>query len=348
MDPIASTSQLGAVNGLATDPARDLVAQHTDNGVVDTKGLAESFVKIADGNPTQAADFYKAVGENLALADVVRFEQGVAATYAERAQAAEQGSQEGVGSFFEGAFAGDFSGNDSWSKTGGQVAVGFVPIAGQIADARDTAAAIGQIWNGQDGGWFNLGAAAIGWVPGVGDAIKAGMRGGDKIVSEGAQAAVRNSDEAAEVAARNVDNAARLSGKPEWLQRLDAGNDFNRVRASEYPHNEVYINKPDGSTGYYRLDSYNPATREIVSRKFTQLSDIQESTAINYINELPNKYPRGSQIADVPSSGTLTGQSLQGRYILEVPVQNGPIPQAVLDAANEAGVAIRDTNGKVY
>jgi hypothetical protein len=63
-------------------------------------------------------------------------------------QQAEQraNTQEGAGSFIEGALAGDFSDNQSWSKVGGQTLVGFIPIAGQIADARDTVAAIGDRW----------------------------------------------------------------------------------------------------------------------------------------------------------------------------------------------------------
>ncbi|WP_139206065.1 hypothetical protein [Luteibacter sp. 329MFSha] len=139
----------------------------------------------------------------------------------------------------------------------------------------------------------------------------------------------------------------RVSSRPQWLQRLDAGNDFNTERASAYPYNEVYVNKADG-LGYYRLDSYDPAAGEIVSRKFTQLSDVQENTAVRYINEISAKYPVNGVIADVPSSGDLSGQLLRGQYYLEVPVQARPIPQPVLDAANRQGVLIRDINGRVY
>jgi hypothetical protein len=140
---------------------------------------------------------------------------------------------------------------------------------------------------------------------------------------------------------------ARVSSKPAWLQKLDAGNDFNRAQAPNYPYNEVYVDKPSGD-GYFRLDSYNPDSGEIVSRKFTQLSDIQESTANSYINEIPSKYPVGATVADVPSSGTLAGSTLHGQYVLEVPPQVNPVPQGVLNSANQAGVLIRDTNGHVY
>ncbi|WP_231570221.1 hypothetical protein [Pseudomonas fulva] len=148
-------------------------------------------------------------------------------------------------------------------------------------------------------------------------------------------------------AAGKVDDVVAPSSKPEWLQRLDAGNEFNKVQSKNYPNNEVYIQRPDGN-GYYRVDSYNPIKGEIVSRKLTQLSEVSEATAKSYINEAITKYPSGATIAKVPSSGSLGGQKLQGTVILEVPPQNGVIPKAILDSANKAGVLIRDTNGKVY
>ena len=144
-----------------------------------------------------------------------------------------------------------------------------------------------------------------------------------------------------------ANSVERVGGRPQWLQRLDAGNAFNAQRKVAYPYNEVYISKPGGA-GYYRLDSYNPAAGEIVSRKFTQFSDIQPQTALSYINEIPAQYPVGGVIANVPSSGQLSGQILLGQHILEVPVQVRPIPPSVLDAAKRAGVRIRDVNGRSY
>ncbi|MEN4644550.1 hemagglutinin repeat-containing protein [Pantoea agglomerans] len=138
-----------------------------------------------------------------------------------------------------------------------------------------------------------------------------------------------------------------ISAKPEWLQNVQAGNKFNAEQSKNYPYNEVYVNKPNGS-GYYRVDSYNPTTGEIVSRKFTQFSDITETTANNYIREAVNKYPAGAMIAKVSSSGSLAGRQLEGINILEVPPQAKPIPQSILDSAKKANVMIRDTSGKVY
>ncbi len=133
-------------------------------------------------------------------------------------------SPEGVGSFVDGAIRGDYGDNSSWSATAGQVAMGFVPIVGQVADARDTAAAIGQVRNGQPGGWVSLGAAAIGWIPGVGDAAKAAIRGGDRLAGAGgeiAQGAIRQGDEAAAAVARG--RVEIDGGRPgEWPGELNA------------------------------------------------------------------------------------------------------------------------------
>ena len=51
-------------------------------------------------------------------------------------------------------------------------------------------------------------------------------------------------------------------------------------------------------------------------------------------------------VAAIPADG----RTLQGQQYLEVPVQNQPIPQAVLDFANaqETRVIIRDVAGREY
>ena len=141
---------------------------------------------------------------------------------------------------------------------------------------------------------------------------------------------------------------------------------FNKARAKFYPYNEVYleapkkaINLPEGSPTkhrYVRLDSYVP-NKEIVSRKYTQLSEVSEETAIRYLKELSEKYAPGSIIADVPSNRTginkgifdVNGDNvLRGKMILEVPVQKKPIPQNVIDYADKLRIKIRNTNNKLY
>ena len=142
---------------------------------------------------------------------------------------------------------------------------------------------------------------------------------------------------------------------------------FNKARTKFYPYNEVYleapkkaINLPEGSPTkhqYVRLDSYNPHTGEIVSRKYTQLSEVSEETAIRYLKELSDKYAPETKIADVPSniSGANAGifkenrgRTLHGQMILEVPVQKKPIPQNVINYADKLRIKIRNTNNKLY
>lgn len=98
-------------------------------------------------------------------------------------------------------------------------------------------------------------------------------------------------------------------------------------------------------------------TKEIVSRKYAQLSEITEETAIRYLKELKDKYSPGAVIADVSSNRVGAnagifeengGDILQDQMILEVPVQKKPVPKRVLDYANEHRIKIRDTNNKIY
>lgn len=85
----------------------------------------------------------------------------------------------------EGAVLGDFKENPTIWNTIGQIAIGFVPYAGQVADIRDAIAAIIQIkkTGGKDPwAWFNLVLVAVGFIPGIGDAIKAIGRGAKGLI----------------------------------------------------------------------------------------------------------------------------------------------------------------------
>jgi RHS repeat-associated protein len=151
---------------------------------------------------------------------------------------------------------------------------------------------------------------------------------------------------AGQLALRNADSAAAIAPVgPIQPQNVNTGSLFNRVRANKYPHNEIYVENAAG--GYNRLDSYNPNV-DIVSRKFTQLSEVSQATAKSYIREAAKKYAPGSKIANVPSSGSLAGQELSGTLYLEVPIQINPVPKGILDAAARQGVRIRDVNGRVH
>ena len=141
---------------------------------------------------------------------------------------------------------------------------------------------------------------------------------------------------------------------------------FNKERAKFYSFNEVYLEAPKKETKvagdspakhkYVRLDSYVP-NKKIVSRKYTQLSEVSEETAIRYLKELEDKCSPGSIIADVPSNKTglnkdifkaNNGNILKGQMILEVPVQHKAVPKEVINYANLKGIKIRDTNNHIY
>jgi hypothetical protein len=81
-------------------------------------------------------------------------------------------------SIWDGAVEGDFSSNESPTKKATQIAVGFIPIAGQISDARDTIAAVRNVRNGKGDGWTGVGIALAGWVPLAGDFAKSVYKSG--------------------------------------------------------------------------------------------------------------------------------------------------------------------------
>ncbi|HEY2495007.1 MAG TPA: hypothetical protein VGI33_19120 [Paenibacillus sp.] len=136
---------------------------------------------------------------------------------------------------------------------------------------------------------------------------------------------------------------------PDWLKdRWEAGNNFNKENRPRYPYNEVELEAKEVGGKKFVVDSY-VSNKEIVSRKFTQLSEVKESTAIGYLRELTQKYSSGSKISGGPfNPNALKGGRLKGELILEIPVQNKPIPQSVLDEATKNKITIRDINGKVY
>ena len=94
-----------------------------------------------------------------------------------------------------------------------------------------------------------------------------------------------------------------------------------------------------------------------MSRKYTQLSEVSEETAIRYLKELEEKYAPGSIIANVPSNISKAnagifkenkGNILDGQMIFEVPVQKADIPPNVLEYAKKHYIKIRDIKDKYY
>lgn len=121
-----------------------------------------------------------------------------------------------------------------------------------------------------------------------------------------------------------------------------------------YDYNEITVEYAGNTSGTARVDSLklddNGNLVEIISRKNTQLADVQIDTARGYLRELAQKFPEGAMMPDTPKNTELglNGLRLEGRQILEVPAQNGAIPQAILDYADDLNIVIRDIEGGVY
>jgi hypothetical protein len=90
---------------------------------------------------------------------------------------------------------GDFhAGPTTWTGTLLNVGIGLIPGVGQVADARDTAAAAKNLWT--EPSWGNagvLGLAVAGWIPGIGDAVKGGVKVGRNLTKDVAKEALERS-----------------------------------------------------------------------------------------------------------------------------------------------------------
>ncbi len=108
--------------------------------------------------------------------------------------------------------------------------------------------------------------------------------------------------------------------------KIARGNAFNAFRKSQYDFSEITLENGK------RLDSYRLPTAtkpgEIVSRKATDLGDIELSTFKQYLSELKNKYQSGMKVVAGPDSNNweLNGKMLDGVQILEIPDSNLSLP----------------------
>ncbi|WP_051397877.1 SpvB/TcaC N-terminal domain-containing protein [Runella limosa] len=112
----------------------------------------------------------------------------------------------------EEVFEGDFyDGEPTLLGVFANVVIGLIPYAGQVADARDTAAATNNVTKTpkSGGSWAMLGVAGIAWVPGIGDAAK----GSSKLAKWAAHVAKWTSkwgDEGAEIIGKAIKDRSKL------------------------------------------------------------------------------------------------------------------------------------------
>lgn len=104
-----------------------------------------------------------------------------------------------------------------------------------------------------------------------------------------------------------------------WLNDspMARGNKFNKTAEKNKWYKYYEVNLENGK----RLDSYDPVKKEIISRKATDLSDIDISTFEKYLKELDNKYKPGTKIRS-NKYPKIDGQVLEGKYVLEIPDSN--------------------------
>lgn len=128
------------------------------------------------------------------------------------------------------------------------------------------------------------------------------------------------------------------------------GNKFNVQNRPRYTYNEIRV-QGDGKKPFFVVDSYEPPFMkgdifikgQIVSRKYTELSEVQLSTAMYYLSEAKRKYSPGTKILNTLfNCNELKGFALQGDLYLEVPEQKKPIPEAIIKKAEELGIIIRE------
>ena len=103
---------------------------------------------------------------------------------------------------------------------------------------------------------------------------------------------------------------------------LARGRRFDKKAENEkwYDYNQIHL-----SNGK-RLDSYDPVSGQIVSRKSIDLSKISIYTFEQHLKELVSKYQVGTVIrSNVHIS--LDGKVLQGKYYLEIPDYNKDLPE---------------------
>ncbi|WP_127794261.1 glycohydrolase toxin TNT-related protein [Agromyces sp. LHK192] len=155
--------------------------------------------------------------------------------------------------------------------------------------------------------------------------------------------------------------------------RFFEGEIFNLQQHHRYDVNELHVTKPDSDVpdgghaapkqkSYSRVDSVDLAPAEIVSRKETQLAEVTEATGKKILADHVKFYGPGQRavvVADTPTNrrdltaagvnpDSVIGRPLQGKLVLEVPVQNRPPRVAVLQRAAVLGVTVRDIRGTVW
>jgi hypothetical protein len=145
----------------------------------------------------------------------------------------QKASAIGIGVLSEVALGDFHAGKSTWTGTIINVGMGLIPIVGQIADARDTAAAAIKVWEKPSSAlaWAGLGMAIVGWIPLVGDAAKGTTKVGRKVTTK------------VEQNAEKVIAKTAAPGLGEQMIKEEKRSGLNvDVAAQEYRHSDKYRN----------------------------------------------------------------------------------------------------------
>jgi hypothetical protein len=124
-------------------------------------------------------------------------------------------------------------------------------------------------------------------------------------------------------------------GRLDWKEARDywllespmaRGNAFNDKAKQWYNFNEVHLENGKRLDSYVPPSSSNGNVGEIISRKATNLEEIELSTFETYLKEMQSKYSAGIKIRS-NKYPDLDGDLLQGKQILEIPSSNQSFSQ---------------------
>jgi hypothetical protein len=234
----------------------------------------------------------------------------------------------------DGVVLGDFSEEESWWKVTGQVLLGLVPYAGQVADIRDIAANIKGVAEGKDGAWLNLGLAGIGIIPLFGDLAKGGVRLGRQAAKEGVEAGLDASRKVATEAgtggAKTADAIPRGNRLPRTKGKWESGVPGDGAWKSDIAEvNAVTKNEPiPFSNGYPDFSKWSQGKVELPNMKGTD-SDFGAADAL-WAKQHPDQFKSAADVERFRQGQELTWHHHQdGKTMQLIPTPlHGNIPHA--------------------
>ena len=179
---------------------------------------------------------------------------------------------------------------------------------------------------------------------------------------------LRQSPETGLTESWEYDSQGRLKSSTAGGMRYEYSYDANnRLIEVQYPH--ILGNLKDGNTAFEKLSYDKAGNRTLrVTENLTEQYHYDNCNRLTRLDTTPTdlskcqtirfyRYDKqGNMLSDGANTYSyspfnpkvLRGQPMRGQHILEIPVQNKPIPKAVIDYANSNNIIIRDVKGGIY